>query len=93
MLDIGDQIFFITDTVQEIRGYYYPDFLKHSAFLNPAGGGGGGAPACCVRLENVMATCGFDIVDMIPVRRQNLDVKLPALELAGQWLAQNIEPT
>jgi multimeric flavodoxin WrbA len=52
-----------------------------------AGGGGGGAPACCVRLEKVLATCGFDVVDAIPVRRQNLKVKLQALELAGQWLA------
>lgn len=52
-----------------------------------AGGGGGGAPACCVSLEHVMATCGLDVVDMIPVRRQNLQAKLPTLELAGQWLA------
>lgn len=52
-----------------------------------AGGGGGGAPACCVSLEKVMATCGFDVVDMIPVRRQNLEAKLPRLELAGEWLA------
>ncbi len=52
-----------------------------------AGGGGGGAPACCVSLEKVMATCGFDIVDMIPVRRQNIEAKLRGLELAGQWLA------
>ncbi len=52
-----------------------------------AGGGGGGAPACCVSLEKVTAICGFDIVDMIPIRRQNLATKLPALELTGQWLA------
>ncbi len=52
-----------------------------------AGGGGGGAPACCVRLENVMAICGFDVVDMIPVRRQNLNAKLPMLEQTGQLLA------
>ena len=52
-----------------------------------AGGGGGGAPACCVSLEKVMATCGFDVVEMIPVRRQNLQAKLQTLELAGQWLA------
>jgi multimeric flavodoxin WrbA len=52
-----------------------------------AGGGGGGAPACCVSLEKVLTTCGFDVVDMIPVRRQNLSAKLQALELAGQWLA------
>ncbi|MBI2440645.1 MAG: flavodoxin family protein [Lentisphaerae bacterium] len=52
-----------------------------------AGGGGGGAPACCVSLEKVMTTCGLDVVDMIPVRRQNLQTKLQILELAGQWLA------
>ncbi len=53
-----------------------------------AGGGGGGAPACCVSLEKVMATCGFEVIDLIPVRRQNLKTKGPALELAGQWLAE-----
>lgn len=52
-----------------------------------AGGGGGGAPACCVSLERVLGTCGFDVVDMIPVRRQNLQAKIPALKAAGQWLA------
>ena len=52
-----------------------------------AGGGGGGSAACCTSLERVMATCGLDVVDMIPVRRQNLQGKLPALEIAGQGLA------
>ena len=52
-----------------------------------AGGGGGGAPACCVSLEKVIATCGFDVVDMIPARRQNLEAKLNPLKLAGEWLA------
>ncbi len=52
-----------------------------------AGGGGGGAPACCVSLGKVMSTCKFDVVDLIPVRRQNLEAKLPSLELAGEWLA------
>ena len=52
-----------------------------------AGGGGGGSPACCMSLEKVLGTCGLDVVDMIPVRRQNLHVKLQTLELAGQWLA------
>ncbi len=52
-----------------------------------AGGGGGGAPACCVSLERVLATCGFEVADLIPVRRQNLQAKLPILEQAGQALA------
>ena len=52
-----------------------------------AGGGGGGAPACTVSLEKVLGTCGFDVVDMIPVRRQNLEMKLDVLERTGRWLA------
>jgi multimeric flavodoxin WrbA len=53
-----------------------------------AGGGGGGAPNCCLSLEKVLATCGFDVLDMIPVRRQNLQAKLPVLKRTGQWLAE-----
>jgi len=52
-----------------------------------AGGGGGGAPTCCLSLEKVLTTCGFDVVDMIPVRRQNLEAKLAVLEHAGSVLA------
>jgi multimeric flavodoxin WrbA len=52
-----------------------------------AGGGGGGAPACLVALEKVLSTCGFAVVDMVPARRQNLDLKLEVLEVTGRWLA------
>ena len=52
-----------------------------------AGSGGGGATNCCQILEKIMLECGFDVVDMIPVRRQNLEFKLPLLELTGEWLA------
>ena len=52
-----------------------------------AGGGGGGAPTCCVDLEKVLRTCGLDVVDMIPVRRQSLEAKVAQLELVGEWLA------
>ncbi len=51
-----------------------------------AGGGGGNAPSCCVSLERLIQACRFDVVDMIPVRRQNLEFKLPILELTGEWL-------
>ena len=53
-----------------------------------AGGGGGGAPACTVTLDKVLRTCGFDLVDLVPVRRQNLDMKLDVLRLTGKWLTQ-----
>ncbi|HUU21661.1 MAG TPA: flavodoxin family protein [Phycisphaerae bacterium] len=52
-----------------------------------AGGGGGGAPSCTVILERTLATCGFDVVDMIPARRQNLTMKLDVLKTTGAWLA------
>ena len=52
-----------------------------------AGGGGGGASACAVALEKVLSTCGFEAVDMVPARRQNLDLKLQVLEATGRWLA------
>jgi len=52
-----------------------------------AGGGGGGAPTCAVSLEKVLSTCGFDVVDMIPARRQNLDMKWGVFRTTGEWLA------
>lgn len=56
-----------------------------------AGGGGGGAPTCCYLMERTLATCGFDLVDMVPARRQNFDLKLEVLETTGRWLAGRIE--
>ena len=52
-----------------------------------AGGRGGGAPACAVSLEKVLRTCGFDVVDMVPARHQNLAHKIEILETTGRWLA------
>ncbi len=51
-----------------------------------AGGSGNGTISCCANLERILQTCGFDVVDMIPARRQNLDIKLPMLEVIGKWL-------
>jgi len=53
-----------------------------------AGGGGGGAPNCAVSLERVLGHCGFDLLDVVPVRRQNLDIKKAALRAGGRWLAE-----
>jgi len=52
-----------------------------------AGGGGGGAPNCTVSLEKVLHHCGFDLLDVVPVRRQNQDLKLAVLKATGAWLA------
>jgi multimeric flavodoxin WrbA len=52
-----------------------------------AGGGGGGSPSAGYILENILQMCGFDVVDMVNVRRQNIDIKIPMLEMTGEWLA------
>ena len=39
-------------------------------------------------LDKVLRTCGFDLVDLVPVRRQNLAMKLDVLKLTGRWLTQ-----
>jgi len=51
-----------------------------------AGGGGGGAYSCSSNLDSILRTCGFDVVDITPVRRQNLDAKLPQLRGSGMGL-------
>ena len=57
-----------------------------------AGGRGGGTPTCAVSLEKVLSTCGFDVVDMIPVRWQNLDLKVSILRTTGKWLTTYVFP-
>ena len=52
-----------------------------------AGGGGGGAPECTTRMEWILRTSAFDVVDLIPVRRQNLEAKLDVLRSAGRSMA------
>ena len=63
---------------------------KQAMGICVAGGGGGGAPACCVSLEKILTTSGFNVVDMLPVRRQNLEAKLTVLEQTGTVLATPI---
>ncbi len=53
-----------------------------------AGGGGGGAPNCTVSLKKVLSTIGFDVVDMVPARRQNLDMKVEVLKTVGACLVE-----
>lgn len=52
-----------------------------------AGGSGNGTTSCAMNLERILMFCGFDVVDMIPARRENLDIKLMIVEQTGKWLA------
>jgi len=90
--DLSESMRAFTDRVRRISTHEagrVPIKGKPAIGVCVAGGGGGGAPACCVSLEKVISICGFDVVDMIPVRRQNLQAKLKELELVGQWLVSN----
>ena len=90
---------YLRDLTESMRGFL--DRLRRISFRqNPrpmqgkpainlclAGGGGGGAPTANAVLENMIQMCGFDVVDVINVRRQNFDLKIPMLETTGEWLA------
>jgi len=52
-----------------------------------SGGSGMGMADACASIGRLMEIAHFDIVDMIPLRRQNLPLKLPMLETIGGWLA------
>ncbi len=60
---------------------------KIAAGICVAGGGGGGSYSCATNLDNILRICGFDVVDVVPVRRQNLEAKIPILLSTGRWLA------
>ena len=55
-----------------------------------AGGGGGGAPACAANLQKILSGCKLDVLDMVPARRQNIELKLPVLRTTGRWLASQL---
>jgi multimeric flavodoxin WrbA len=66
---------------------------KPAIVVAVAGGGGGGASGCATELDRTLGICGFDVVDALAVRRQNLDHKLQVLSLTGRWLADIAAPT
>ena len=63
---------------------------KIAACIAVAGGGGGGSPMCLVNMERMLGGCGFNILDVIPVRRQNADLKATVLKITGEWIADHI---
>lgn len=54
--------------------------------IGVAGGGGGGAPACMRSMEKIFQNCAMDVIDTVPARRQNLDLKCKVLALTGKWM-------
>ena len=52
-----------------------------------AGGGGGGSPHSAEAMNRILSHCGIDVLDVVPARKQNFDLKLDVLRLTGTWLA------
>lgn len=60
---------------------------KYAIGVCVAGGGGGGTATCSVSLEKVLSTCGFNLLDVILVKRQNLKMKQVVLQTTCEWIA------
>ena len=67
------------------------DFHIPAIGICNAGGGGGGSEQCSTNLKNVLNTCGFEVIDMVPVRRQNMEIKKRTLRELGEWLPDHIQ--
>ena len=90
--DLSESMRALTDRVRRITRHETGQVGltdKRAVGICVAGGGGGGAPNCTVSLEKVLRTSGFDVIDLVPVRRQNLEHKCGVLRLTGKWLAQH----
>lgn len=88
--DLAESLRAFTDRLRRIHGHEKGNrgiTGKRAVGLCVAGGSGGGAPNCTVSLERTLQQTGFDVVDMVPARRQNLDLKKEVLHLTGRWLA------
>ena len=87
--DLSESMKVFLDRLRRVMAFQdgAPTQGKTAAGLCLAGGGGGGAVQACMHLESTLQMCRFDVVDMIPVRRQNFNIKLPMLMLTGEWLA------
>ena len=87
--DLSESMKSFLDKLRRISAFNPEPITKgiSAAGLSMAGGGGGGAVSACMYLESTLQMCRFDVIDMIPIRRQNFEIKLPMLELTGEWLA------
>jgi multimeric flavodoxin WrbA len=60
---------------------------KPTVGITVAGGGGGGHIRCTEMMEKILKNIGMDVLDLVAVRRQNLDMKCDVLAVTGKWFA------
>jgi len=105
MQDIGLFIFatpvYFSDLSESMKAFL--DRLRRVSFHNRnediegrialgicvAGGGGGGSFKCGAKLEEVLNICGFNVYDIISVRRQNFEMKNKILIETGSFIKKN----
>jgi multimeric flavodoxin WrbA len=63
---------------------------KAAAGICVAGGRGGGSLSSALILENILLKCGFNVLDMITVKKQNLIEKLPIIKATAAWITKKI---
>lgn len=64
---------------------------KKTVGIGVAGGGGGGHVRCMDMMEKILKNIGVDVLDMVPVRRQNLDLKCDVLAMTGKWFVEQLK--
>jgi multimeric flavodoxin WrbA len=87
--DVSESMRVFLDRLRRISRFQNPMPMqdKPAVVLACAGVSGLGASTTSTILETmVFKRCGFDVVDVINVRRQNIDLKIPILETTGSWL-------
>lgn len=60
---------------------------RSAVCISVAGGSGGGATSCSRSLEFILEVCKLNILDIIPVRRQNMKLKEAVLQMTAKWIA------
>jgi len=90
--DLAESLRGFTDRLRRITRYesVAAKFQgKRALAVCVAGGRGGGSQHCGMQIDKILGAMGFDLIDTVLCRRQNLDLKLGVLRLTGEWLASN----
>lgn len=80
--------------LDRLRRIYYNDRNKNNIYMKPAigicvAGGGGGAASCCAQLDVILQNAGFRILDLMPVQREDIELKKEFLFMLGKKLAES----
>lgn len=91
--DLSESLRGFLDRLRRITFFNHQSPLRGKPVLGVClAGGGRGEPPACFHLERILTETGFAVLNVIPVRRQNIESRLPVLEKAGERLVNNPRP-